>query len=354
MLYVVILVFVVIFSFFDYRKKSNTLPKLLSLSFLILFVGTRLEIGNDWENYTRYFYLINSEVLSKKFELGYTYLNLFVKRMGGGINEVFLLSSVIIILLTARSINFYTNLWFIPMLLYLRFSYLQTNMMFVRQGIALAIFLFSVRYIYGKNMYKYMMLISLAMLFHLSAIILVPLYFILNKRLSTRWYFIILLSSFCILPFNLIEMVANYIPIEFVRDKVTSYLTSDIWNKSNNISFSTFERLFIVCTSLIFYRKIDNSNAYFRIFFNLYFLGVVAYFITFNSYVFSERISIYCNVAAIFLLSYYFCLFKDVGSKIIYHIFLILLVCVFFLKTIIGNDVYTPYNSWLLATAFWN
>ncbi len=356
--YLTLLLIIVTLSFFDYSR-NKPIKKILSLFvilLLVIFTGTRTETGNDWGNYLYFFEHLDigenfySLSLISKFEPGYTFLNLVVKYIGGSLNEVFLFASFITIGIISISIRKYTQFWFIPILLYLRYSYLQTNMMFVRQGIAVAIFVYALQFIQKREKWKYFSLILIASLFHISALMLLPLYYLYGFKFNTRKYIILLIVSIISVQLNLINLIVHLIPFEFIKGPVLGYLQSEVWNRPSAVSFSTIERLFIVILGLIYFNKLNAIHKYFALFYNVYFLGVLLYFVFFNSYVFAERFSIYFNVLAMFLLVYYFELFKDKKQKIIYHMLLISFVSFFFLKTIYSNEqgnVYLPYNSYL-------
>lgn len=354
--YLILLFIIILCSFLDYSKNKfiQKIFAFLTLLILIFFTGTRIETGNDWISYLEFFENLNPEEnlvtlsLIAKFEPGYTFLNIIIKYLGGSLNEVFLLASFITIGFIGISIRKYTQLWFIPILLYLRYSYFQTNMMFVRQGIALAIFLYSIQFIKEKKMWKYFFLIIIASLFHISAIILFPIYFIANKSFSKRVFLILLFFSFILLPLNLISFISIHIPIDSIKSSVVGYVESDVWGKSSAISMSTIERLGIVIFGIYCYNSLKKKFNYFEVMFILYFVGVLIYFISFNSYVFAERFSIYFNVAAMFLLTYYISFFKHKIQKILYHFFLILFVSIYIIKTVyVENSVYLPYKSYL-------
>lgn len=351
-----LLVILVLFSFLDYSNKYNFIFKLIVFLCLVLLAGSRLETGNDWGNYLYFFEHLDigenfySLSLISKFEPGYTFLNLVVKYIGGSLNEVFLFASFITIGIISISIRKYTQFWFIPILLYLRYSYLQANMMFVRQGIAVAIFVYALQFIQKREKWKYFSLILIASLFHISALMLLPLYYLYGFKFNARKYIILLIVSIISIQLNLINLIVHLIPFEFIKGPVLGYLQSEVWSRPSTVSFSTIERLFIVILGIIYFNKLNAIHKYFALFYNIYFFGVLLYFIFFNSYVFAERVSIYFNVLAMFLLVYYFELFKVKKQKIIYHILLISFVSLFFLKTIYSNDqgnVYLPYNSYL-------
>lgn len=89
--------------------------------------------------------------------------------------------------------------------------YLLTFAFFVngmRQGVACAVFLYAYKFIQEKKLIPYILLIVFASLFHASALILIPLYFILGYSLPSAWYVVIYILSFA----GLFVDLSTYIP----------------------------------------------------------------------------------------------------------------------------------------------
>ena len=66
----------------------------------------------------------------------------------------------------------------------------------MRQGVACAVFLYAYKFIQEKKPIPYILLIAFAGLFHASALILLPLYFVLRYALPSLWYIVLYILSF--------------------------------------------------------------------------------------------------------------------------------------------------------------
>ena len=217
-------------SVLDYVKlntKSRKILLVLLIGLLIMFCGTRFETGNDWTAYVDTFNRIppfeslcnNPEMfVVSRMEPGYVILNSIVKSLGGTIDIVFLISCIITVGLLFIALNRYSFFCFLAILLYMRYGYLQANMMFVRQGIAVSIFFISLKYVEERKFWQYIAINIIAILFHSSLYIVLPLYFFLNRRYSNRTIigFVIisiLLSFVSILPVSHLATVIASTPI---------------------------------------------------------------------------------------------------------------------------------------------
>jgi len=121
----------------------------------------------------------------------------------------------------------------------------------IRFGIASAIFLFAIDNIYEKRLFSYLIKIVAASMFHISAIILIPVYF-LNINKINKFFYIYLFIFSIIIPFindSFIHIVLYYLDYfpNFIATKVYTYL--HFYTEGSSLSsiniFNTFS-LFIM------------------------------------------------------------------------------------------------------------
>lgn len=180
----------------------------------------------------------------------------------------------------------------------------------VRQFAATAIFFFSLRYIRSNNFYLYLICIILAALIHLSAIMLLPCYFFLNRKIKPRNLLLFLIISFVIASqfFTVIERIS------FMADRYTTYLETEermgtsfviiLYNilgailiKNNNKINTQFDRIAVNCFFLlILFSDLSFVNFYFfRI--AIYFSPVFAYILPkVLSFYFDRKISAFISI----------------------------------------------------------
>lgn len=162
----------------------------LAMIIVTFLVSIRYDYGNDYRAYLAEFQIINSGVLSR-MEIGWVLL-CKVCRPVGFMGMVILLS-IIENYLIYRFIKRYSSpeWYWLAMFTYLfvaNIMLLGCSMM--RQFLAMVIGLNSVKYIEEKKFLKYLLAALLAMSFHMSAILILPLYFlnffinIMGKRIG--------------------------------------------------------------------------------------------------------------------------------------------------------------------------
>lgn len=182
-------------------KKQNKYKWVIFL-FFSLFSGLSIN-GKDKVAYLAYFDSVPTlDNLSIKilknstYELGYFFLNSFVRYLTNDFRAFILLISIfgnLIYFKAAQYIKdkFCIDIWTM-MIFYYPLCYFQLNFSFYRQYIAAMIFFYSIKYLVEAKKIKYIIFIFLASLFHKSAIILLVLIVIpYFKNMYKRIFFII-------------------------------------------------------------------------------------------------------------------------------------------------------------------
>lgn len=146
---------------------------LLAFSYLILvvLVGLRWETGNDWPNYFDYYR--HAEFLkdnASEFEIGYRFFSIVIKHTGlsfAGFNLIYALIYLGLFFLSFKREGFEVSGWLV---LQLFSPFLFGLMGTTRQVMAIAICMFSVRYLLSRQMLKFLLCIAIATAFHVSAL----------------------------------------------------------------------------------------------------------------------------------------------------------------------------------------
>ena len=340
--------------FTEDNKKRNLMYIFLCIV-LIIFAGTRFETGSDWRAYTSTFKDVGTinqlfdgrfRLDSMRMEQGYILVNSIIKTLGGSINEVFFIMSVATIGIIFVSCKKYTPYYFIAILLYLRYGYPQTNFMFVRQGICIALFLYAIKYIHGKNFLKYCVCITICVFFHKSSLILYPIYFIVNKEYKTSLLIGVMVISVVLGFTNWIKLITIFTP-DKISLAINGYLNSGM---SATLSLGMIEKIGVIFIALLFREKLKKKFEYFNIFLNLYVISFIAYYSLIESYVLQQRMVIIFNIAAIILISYFIYLGNNKLIKAIICTMIVGMVSIFFIKSIgLFNEdsEYLPYKSYI-------
>lgn len=216
----VLILFVFFLSISGISKEQNS--RLFLFVYLVLFLtsGCRYEVGSDYFSYKEMYgqTLPLNEVLrwgsfsiDRSAEIGYMFISSIFRTLGCEINIMYFFISLITTLLVYKSIKLYNPKWFyLCILTYFSFVFFVIDMNAVRQSISLAIYIYSIRYIYNQKKWKYFLFVTLASLFHFSALILYPFYFLLHHRWSAKFIYLSIgvATIICILEIKFIETIA--------------------------------------------------------------------------------------------------------------------------------------------------
>lgn len=189
---------------------NSKIPTVIALIVLILFSGLRYEVGLDFIPY----WTIFKEPEWSSVELGYKWICEKNLALGFGPQTIYLLSSIVTITLIHKSLQYYCNTWAISFVYFcfLLGGWFLESFNIVRQYVAISIFFYATRYIISKEILKYIGLIILGSFFHMSVLLTIPFYFILDKYYSKTAITVLLV--FTLLISNFISITSlSFIPL---------------------------------------------------------------------------------------------------------------------------------------------
>lgn len=189
------------------NAKLNKYFALGLLVVMTIIAGLRFDVGLDYASYLE---LARSyhQYGESSWEYGYQVFLSVLPFFGLTDQSLFMfmamLTSLFIYLFTSyHSKNILLSVFFFLTLPPLYLSSLNIS----RQFVAVAIFAYSLRFIATRDIIKYIACILLAFLFHKTAILLIPLYFLLGRAPSVMYYIAIGGVYLLLLPF--IEIFTN-------------------------------------------------------------------------------------------------------------------------------------------------
>lgn len=166
---------------------KSTYKTLCVLAFIpMTFVSVfRYEVGTDWPIYHDYFHWI-SEGKDKFTEPLFNLLNRVIYSFTKDSWWLFAICAFLICYFMFRAfMEQSVNPAFSILIFVLSGDYFNSQNQ-IRQALAMAIFLYAMKYIKERNAKKYFLFIIIAMCIHLSAMIYIPLYFVYGLRLNVK------------------------------------------------------------------------------------------------------------------------------------------------------------------------
>jgi hypothetical protein len=356
MIYFLIFVFLLILAGTDmisYPQAIKILIFYLIGCSLVLFSGLRFETGFDYENYKNIFYdikVFKDATQSLAVEPGMGILIYSLKACGIPYGGLLLLIAVIAIFLKFRFIEKYSIYPFFSVLIYYSRVFLAQDMGQMRQGLAMAIILFSMDSILNKNFKRFLFIIVLACLFHLSAILFFPIYFIANRKFSKKTISaVILLATVFAVFFDFKSILMNYaigfLP-GFLSNKLLLYASVMEADQTLGLTFSVFFRIFLVLVLVWMKDRVTDLPGYTNAVFNIYVFGLIFYLVLNSFPQMGGRGSLYFQQFEILLIPIMIKCLKETVFKVM-AILIIGLYCFWGMNTIVNSpeDAYIPYKT---------
>lgn len=193
---------------FRHTPYLSSLFKFILFLVLVLFASLRnASVGTDTNNYVGSFLSdrnrgYNIFEIQSSIETGYLFLERFAQLLTDQYWVLLLLVAMITVYFYLKTILKLSKNYGISFLVFITLGSYLFFFNGARQGIAAAIFSFSIIEIKKRNLKKYLLWIALAFLFHKTVIITTPLYYILRLKYSTKNLIIIIASSLLLINFS--------------------------------------------------------------------------------------------------------------------------------------------------------
>ena len=298
-----------------YDRLSTQILNGLAAIMLICIAGLRYETGGDWDTYTTLFHdfppfsrLIGrpAEFADISVEEGFVLLCALVKSLGGTVQHLFFVVSLINITLIACAVSKYTKYPVVALLCYYGILYFNLEMIYIRQATAVALCFFALQYIPSKRMVPYMIFILLACTFHRVAALMIPLYFLLNIKLPSWAYLavvgigaVVMLAG---IPWiqTIFLTVAGWLGDNYA-EKAELYTEDAMFAVTRGLSLGFILNLAIFAVIIFFKEKID-ALPYGTIMLNMFFASLVLYYYCFELVEVSNRMRLFFLIGIIALL----------------------------------------------------
>lgn len=214
-----------VFFAFLARYKNIQFGLKISFSLVFMFLALRYNFGNDYKEYLQNFISVNKVLQINyfnnqfHFEPGWLFLCRSFKPLGFfAMTAVLALFNCIIYYRFIKKFVPIKYYWLAVFLYMFSPGFMLTHSSAMRQSIAIALFIFSIDFLYKKDAVRYFCCIGIAWLFHTSALILLPVYFLgfLNwkiNRMAKQIIISIFISLFIFISFigpYLNQFISNY------------------------------------------------------------------------------------------------------------------------------------------------
>lgn len=250
-----------------YKIRLRPIIEVISVIVFILFFGFRGFIFYDWASYYPAFEslpnistLFTQDWVKWGWEPGFILFAAIIKELTNSYQFFILLCTVINTILLTRFFKLYISILPLGFMMYLTMNGIQISTDLLRNSISICIFLNAIPYIQKRKIVPYISLCFLATTFHSSALVYIPLYFFLNKRLNIWIGLSIFVIANIIYLFHipiLKSIISLFVDILMPSTKlwIDAYLNMDAATGSI-ISIGYLERLLTASLIFCYYNKL--------------------------------------------------------------------------------------------------
>lgn len=339
------------------KKKSGILFSFIAIFILAMLAGLRdTSIGTDVEYYLTVD--LNSASNFSNFfsyynycgeELLFALLVFVVNKCFNNINFLMFIIQLIMTILVYLEIyrnrkkyNMALSMFIYCIFVYPRFLNI------IRQGIAISIVIFSMRFVENKKIKKFLTTIIIASFFHRTAIIALSLYFLYNNVKNNKKYN--LLFIYCVIFIAVIgydQLLKLLINMGLLPSKYNAFLTK-FMRESIDIDFATaFYKIIWISLLLMMGKYMKPKDDNYKFYFHLLIIDIILWELNYKI-LNAERLSYYFGLIGMINLypQLYNVQLKNKKQKVIVLIFIILISLFYFYWKFIyfhSGEIY-PYK----------
>lgn len=297
---------------------------------LVLVSGLRSNIGDT--SFYIHIYEINDfnwEFIKTQKDFGFNIFQMLLKKYSDDpqimIFTTALITNVLIVIILYK----YSRIFELSLYVYITGGMYLVSMNGIRQCLAAAIIFAATKYIFNGSWKKYILVVLFAATFHESALVLIPIYFLIRRKAWSGTTFILLfLAILIVIGFN------QFSEVLFAAIENTQYGGYKNFSEGGaNVLRVAVNGLPIILAYLgrEKFRKLFPNGDYIV---NMSLLGFIFMLISTQNWIFA-RVSIYFGFYQLILISWVVKLFTDKDQKFIYYGILVCYFIYFFYEHVV-------------------
>ncbi|CAM4181301.1 transmembrane protein EpsG [Paenibacillus endophyticus] len=310
---------------------------------LILVSGLRNNIGDTF--FYMHAYTVDrfdwQSVIQKK-DMGFGILQLLLKQISNDPQILLMTTAFVTNMLIAIVMYKYSRFYELSIYVYITSGAFIVSMNGLRQFLAAAIVFAATKALFDGKMKTYMAVVLFAAVFHQSALVMLPLYFIVRRKAWTgTTFFLLSIAIMVVVGFN------QFSDLLFQAIQGTQYAHYQNFQEGG----ASIIRVFIYAVPLLICflgrEKLRSLFPKVDILVNLSIIGIVLMIISTQNWIFA-RMTIYFNLYQLILIGWIVKIFREKDQKLVYFAILIFYLLFFYFESVVALDIrYTSdYLKW--------
>jgi len=359
----IIIILLLLLLFFKGNEYLNDEKRFLNIriatiSLLLLFIGLRGHVYSDWSSYYPFFEdlptIWSGDILNEfktaSMEPGFIIYSVLIKSFFPNYFIWVFINTAIDIWVLDKIFKKYTKYYVLAFIVFFVMNGLMVEFNLYRNAKAIILFILSLEYLKNRKFIPYFLINLLGFTFHYSALLFLPLYFILDREIPRSIVYLIFIVSNIVFIFHLkwinlvLGDIVSLLNVSLISEKTLGYADS-----ASEVVFSLgyFERVISFLVFTILYKRLVALNSINRIFYNVFLFYLIFIFCFSEVMVFSERFSY------LFCFAYWFLypnVYTLISSKMNKSIFLSIFILFLFLRLAAGNkNLLSKYDNLLFG-----
>ena len=242
------------------RKKAGSIVYCIIMgTALFAAAALRSSVGYDYNSYAvmylDYMTFTPDEIAHTRIEKGYALINKLLADYIPDYRIIFVLAAAFFAAVFSVCICRYCKKPYLGFAFLLTFGVYFNSLNFLRQMIAAAIVLYALRYIKRDQFFRYVIIVLFASCFHLSALIMIPFFFILKIRMTpvTLGIYAGITALIMVFSWDILDFVTDYI-YKGYDPRTSIHVTSGV-----DPTFMVFSGIFFIA-AFIFRKRLTTED----------------------------------------------------------------------------------------------
>lgn len=325
-------------------KKYNNIFICIMMIYLICISGFRVGVGTDYWTYKEMYEIwAPTAAIEGSSDTGFLIFMKILHNFSMNSQLMFMVTSIIINVCIILTIKNYSQKFELSMLFYIITFIYYATFNGLRQSMSIAIAFAGTKYLLNRDWKKYFIIISFASLIHQSTLIMIPIYFIVNRKFKSKF------NLYMCIGFLLALIFYNgFLDGLFSTLEGTNYgeYKEFVSVKGEGANILRFLVQFIPLGLIFIYGKeiIDDNDKDFNIILNLSLLGILFMMLALRHWIFARLTTIF-NLYYLFVIPKVIDLGKDKKMKrLLCYVMTICYIAFTWLLLIRGESNILPYR----------
>jgi transmembrane protein EpsG len=322
--------------------KPNWIPAFFAAASLVLVAGLRNNIG-DTSFYMNSYRMndFNWEFINSSKDKGFNIFQMLLQKISHDPQLLIFIVALITYVLIVFILYQYSRLFELSLYVFMTSGLFITSMNGVRQFLAAAIVFAGTRFMINGNWKSYLLIVLLAAQFHNTALVLIPIYFIIRSKAWSGTTFLLLAAAVLIvIGFNQFASVLFHL---LENTQYGDYKNAD-YGGANVI------RVFVYAVPVILAylgrEKLKRLCPFSDCIVNMSILALVFMIISTQNWIFA-RFTYYFGLYSVVLVSWVVKLFSEKDQKLVYFSVIICYLIYFYYDSVVSLGII--YKSDLLT-----